>query len=108
MMTYICPFCHSELIFTGKRTDTNVFNDLNACFYACKCGNNIVSDAFKNKDGTPKIFYDNTWSHRINGAWYFYDSHNKVDVFLKYGNGWGTPKETPTELKKYRVKVVYT
>jgi hypothetical protein len=100
-MTFICPFCGKELIFIGKRIGADCFGDLGAKFYACGCGNNIVSEEFKNKDGTPKIFYANKWSHRTNGLWFFLDEN--------YGNVcWGTPKDVPKNLRTIRIKVAFT
>jgi hypothetical protein len=96
MTVWICPFCKSELIFTGKRNGIGWFGDLGASFYACECGHNIISEAFKNEDGTPKIFYDNKWEHLLNDKWRFYDERDM----------WGTPKDVPKELK--RIKVQFT
>jgi len=77
MRTYECPFCHQRLIFTGKRTEDVGCKDLGASFFACGCGNNIVSKAFLNRDGSPRIFYDNKWRLNVDGSWWFYHTPKK-------------------------------
>lgn len=57
-----CPFCHQELIFTGKRTDTDCFGDLGASFYKCGC---VMH--FDWGDALPS----NKWSHHLNGTWWY-------------------------------------
>ena len=71
-MTYICPYCNTEMILTGKGINKKfTFNEnIGAYFYYCECGKKIVSKAFFNKDGTPKIFYDNIWRLKPDGSWW--------------------------------------
>lgn len=71
MTTYVCPFCHKDLIFTYKREFETFWNDCGALFFSCGCGKNIVSEAFKKRDGTPKIFYDNKWKLCPDGTWFY-------------------------------------
>jgi hypothetical protein len=104
LTVWICPFCSCELIFTGKRTEKyfgKCFGDFGASFYACGCGKNIVSKAFKNKDNSPKTFYENKWKHLLNGTWLFLDTTIQK-------NGWGTPREVPKDLKTIHMNVEFT
>ena len=49
------------MILTGKPTKETLKENQGCYFYFCECGKMIVSEAFFNRDGTPKTFYDNIW-----------------------------------------------
>jgi len=86
----------------------NTFGDAGASFYACDCGKTIVSEAFKNKDGTPKIFRDNMWSYHADGSWwYLRKEEGKLDCWENMSlRTWTRPrKPIPEQLE---VKVLIT
>jgi hypothetical protein len=98
-MIWTCPFCSGELIFTGRRSKKfgEALHDTDASFYTCNCVPSIISQAFKNKDGTPKIFYNNKWKHLADGRWMFLES-GRVHCT------WRTPKDVPIKNRKEEVQ----